>query len=232
MRGALDMKRNLSWILALVLTSTICFGLLAGCSKPDRLDPRQPVTLTLWHVFGSQPASPMNDKVSEFNATVGKEKGVVINVTSVSNSSDIHDALVPAARGDAGAGQLPHLFISYPEPAQTNGSVAKSSEALFINKTIFDRFFADTGHVYEKLATWEGLFEVAASYYEWSGGKSFVMHDELLNFCQINTTALGGNAYVDGQLQMDDPVIKKQWDMLAEAAVQGFLNVEDKNETV
>ena len=262
------MKRNLSWILALVLTSTISFGLLAGCSKPDRLDPRQPVTLTLWHVFGSQTASPMNDKVSEFNATVGKEKGVVINVTSVSNSSDIHDALVPAARGDAGAGQLPDLFFCYPETVQTIGSdrldgwqnlfsndelssyvssfleegtvdgkllvfpVAKSSEALFINKTIFDRFFADTGHVYEKLATWEGLFEVAASYYEWSGGKSFVMHDELLNFCQINTTALGGNAYVDGQLQMDDPVFKKQWDMLAEAAVQGFLHVEDNYETV
>ncbi len=262
------MKRSTSRILALILIVTLGLTVLTACSNKEQLDPRQPVTLTLWHVFGSQTASPMNDKISQFNSTVGKDQGVVINVTSVSNSSDIHDALLPAARGDAGAGKLPDLFFCYPETAQTIGSellvdwqdlfsqeelssyvssfldegrvadrllvfpVAKSSEALFVNKTIFDRFAADTGVQYQDLATWQGLFAAAASYYDWSGGKAFVMHDELLNFCQINTTALGGKPYQAGQLHLADPIFKSQWDMLAEAAIKGHLHVEDNYETV
>ena len=45
----------------------------------------------------------MNDMVEEFNHTAGKEKGITINITSVSNSSDIHSALLAAAKGEAGA---------------------------------------------------------------------------------------------------------------------------------
>ena len=182
------MKKIASVLICLCLIST----LLISCSTKEPLNKNDPVTLTMWHVFGSQADSPMNDMVDEFNRTVGQEKGIVIKVISVSNSSDIHAALLSAANGEAGAGTLPDLFFCYPETAKAIGGerivawdelfteqelneyvaafieegmaeerlivfpVAKSSEALFVNATIFDRFSADTGVKYESLATWEG----------------------------------------------------------------------------
>ena len=110
--------------------------------------------------------------------------------------------------------------------------VAKSSEALFVNETIFERFAADTGAAYEDLHTWDGLFETAQKYYEWSGGKTFVMHDELLNFVQINTAALGGSAFKNEKLDFENPVFKAQWEQAAKAAISGALRVEDNYETV
>ena len=47
----------------------------------------------MWHVYGEQANSPMNDFVEKFNATVGKEKGIVIDVTLMSNAAQIGKTL-------------------------------------------------------------------------------------------------------------------------------------------
>ena len=257
------MKKTISALLCFCFLS----GLLTSCGTKEPLDQKDPITLTMWHVFGSQSDSPMNDMIDEFNRTTGQEKGVVIKVISVSNSSDIHTALLAAASGDAGAGSLPDLFFCYPETAKAIGTdhivawnelfsaveleeyvgafieecmvegklivfpVAKSSEALFLNATIFDRFSADTGVTYESLATWEGLFETAAKYFDWSGGKTFLMHDEILHFCQINTASLGGQAFSENNLNFSDPLFRIQWEDIAKAFIAGFLRVEDNYAT-
>jgi len=257
------MKKIVSAIICFCLIST----LLTSCGSKELLNKNDTVTLTMWHVFGSQSDSPMNDMVDEFNRTIGQEKGVVIKVVSVSNSSDIHVALLAAANGEAGAGDLPDLFFCYPETAKTIGverivawnelfteqelgeyveafieegmaedklvvfPVAKSSEALFVNATIFDRFSADTGVTYESLANWEGLLTAAARYYDWSGGQSFLMHDEILHFCQTNTQALGGQAFVGDRLNFDDPIFREQWEIVAQAVIAGYQRVEDNYAT-
>lgn len=69
--------------LLLILSVTLC-GIIgfSGCVKDKTLlDPENPVTLTMWHVYGEQADSPMNRQIEEFNKTVGKEKGIIINVT-------------------------------------------------------------------------------------------------------------------------------------------------------
>ena len=66
--------------------------------------------------------------------------------------------------------------------------VAKSTEVLFVNKTIFDRFAADTGATLADLQTFEGIAHIAAAYYEWTDrqtpaandGKMFFMPDSHL----------------------------------------------------
>ena len=60
------MKKALSLILAglLLLLS------ITGCSQKSKLDPDDPVTLTMWHVYGSQTESPLDDSINEFNRTV------------------------------------------------------------------------------------------------------------------------------------------------------------------
>ena len=84
------MKKRISLLLAIALTL-----LLTACQK-EGLDPANPVSLTMWHVYGEQAESPMNRLVDEFNSTVGMEKGIVINVTLMSNNTQIGPKLLDA----------------------------------------------------------------------------------------------------------------------------------------
>ena len=102
--------------LSLILLSVVSLAslLLSGC-RDSILDPDDPVSLSFWHVYGAQTDSPMNKLVEQFNNTVGKEKGIVVNVTSLSNSTAMHFPLVAAAKGEPGAGMLPDIFVAYPK---------------------------------------------------------------------------------------------------------------------
>ena len=95
--------------------------LLCSCSDSP-LDPDKPVTLTMWHVYGAQARSPMNILIDRFNQTVGKEQGIIINVTSVSSTWNIHDELVASAREEPGSEELPDLFTCYPKTLAAIGS--------------------------------------------------------------------------------------------------------------
>ena len=103
----------------LILTITL---LCSGCSdNKAETDPDNPVTLTMWHVYGSQTKSPLNVAIDEFNSTVGREKGIIINVVSVTSSSAIDKALSDAANDEPGAVELPDLFTAYPRVAELVG---------------------------------------------------------------------------------------------------------------
>ena len=49
---------------------------LTGCGNQSLLSAKEPVELTMWHVYGEQAGPPMDTLVEEFNRTEGKEKGV------------------------------------------------------------------------------------------------------------------------------------------------------------
>ena len=76
-------------ILAFLMVFSAMLGCMAGCAEKSELSPDDPVALTMWHVYGEQASSPMNLLVNEFNQTVGREKGVIINVTSMTNASKV-----------------------------------------------------------------------------------------------------------------------------------------------
>ena len=94
---------------------------LSGC-RDSVLDPDEPVSLSFWHVYGAQADSPMNRLVEQFNSSVGRERGVVVNVTSLSNSTAMHFPLVAAAKGEPGAGLLPDIFVAYPKTVLAIGA--------------------------------------------------------------------------------------------------------------
>ena len=58
--------------LFLVMIAVIVF---TGCGQKKKEDP---VTVTLWHVYGGQTESPLNDLIDEFNETIGKEENIRI----------------------------------------------------------------------------------------------------------------------------------------------------------
>lgn len=76
----------------------------------------------MWHVYGEQVGSPMNEYIEQFNSTVGKEKGVVINVALMSNASQIGKKLKDAQTGKAGSKDLPDLFFCHSSDARNLGA--------------------------------------------------------------------------------------------------------------
>ena len=100
----------------LFLFALLCLVLLvAGCGDDtSKLNPNNPVTLNMWHVYGSQTKSPLNDAIQRFNETEGKQKGVIVKVVSVSNSSAIDRALLASAAKEPGSVPMPDLFTAYP----------------------------------------------------------------------------------------------------------------------
>jgi multiple sugar transport system substrate-binding protein len=107
------MKKWRQWVT--VLLGIIMLSACAACSANGGPDTQRPITISVWHVYGAQTDSPFNDIIDIFNQTVGKERGINIQVTSVSNTNTIHEAVLAAANQEPGAPGLPDLFISYPK---------------------------------------------------------------------------------------------------------------------
>ena len=99
------MKKRIFLLAALAAGLVLC---LTACGETNG----DPVTVTLWHVYGGEVNSPMNALVEEFNRTVGQEQGIRVRVDSVSNSGVIHESVLAAAYKDPGAPELPDLFVS------------------------------------------------------------------------------------------------------------------------
>ena len=83
--------------IALAMTAFLAFG-STGCSQK-----KEPVTVTIWHVYGGQAESPLNDLITLFNETVGQEQNIQVQVGSVTNTNTIHDNVLSSAFGDPGA---------------------------------------------------------------------------------------------------------------------------------
>lgn len=256
-------RRNSIVTVLLVLT---LFSLsLFGCSTKSLLSPDDPVTLTMWHVYGEQADSPMNRLIEEFNSTVGQEKGIVISVTNVTSTSKISTQLLDAQAEKPGSFEMPDIFSCHTTTAVMLGTehlldwneyfsqdelsdfvpefledgtmeqrltifpVSKSTYALFINGSQFERFSKDTGVTYEVLSTWDGFFDSAQKYYEWSGGKSFCALDYLIRHIELDLLEKEGDVtYTEnGWYDVTNEMLKDTWMYFAEALVQGHISVSD-----
>lgn len=253
------MKRT---ILNILLT-TILLLFCSGCAQKSMPNAENPVTLNMWHVYGSQTVSPLNNVIDEFNNTVGKENGITINVVSVTSSSAIDKALYASANGEPGAEDMPDLFTAYPRVAEIVGydnllcwnqyfteeelakfneeflsegyydekllmlPIAKSSEAFFLNKTLFDRFSEETGVSIDSLKTFNSLFETVNRYYDWSDGQCFMQINDYYNYAYIGMKAYGSEFIEDGKLQLNNEAFKKIWMPLAKTAIYGGIFLDD-----
>lgn len=244
----------------------LLFIIITGCGNNSLLNPDEPVIITLWHNYGGQMEASMNDLIDEFNGTVGKEQGIIINITSVSSSSALYDKIVASADGIPGSSELPNITTGYPKSALILNKneklldlkeyfsekeldqylprfieegvisdklavfpTAKSTEVLFLNKTLFDRFSDATGIEIETLTTFEGISDAAIKYYEWTDsktpdipndGKSFYTSDSWFNIAQIGMNQFGDNFIVNEAINYSDNY-KKIWSAYFEAAIKG-----------
>ena len=105
------MKKFIALLLSIMLP------ILSGCGIGREAASVKPVTLTLWHNYGGQLKDTMDEMIDEFNETVGKKEGIIVNVTSISGSATLHEKLTIAAYGDPGAPSLPDITTAYPKIA-------------------------------------------------------------------------------------------------------------------
>ncbi len=109
--------------------------------------------------------------------------------------------------------------------------VSKSTEALYINKTDFDKFLEqnyDLNIKYSDLSTIEGLIEVSKKYYERTG-KAFYGRDSLDNYFVIGCKQLGIDVlrYDENNnygINYDHDVFKKLWDSYYVPYVKGYFS--------
>ncbi|HHT48243.1 MAG TPA: extracellular solute-binding protein [Firmicutes bacterium] len=259
-----------------IVFTTFCLTLfvsIIGCIG-ERLDPKNPVIITMWHNYGGQMQSVMDELIDKFNSTIGRKKGIIISVTSISASKDIQEKLFMLAAGDPGAPEMPDIVTTYPKTALilceqgllapldeqfttkeldaylpqfvkegrlSDGKlyvfpIAKSTEVLFVNQTLFDRFSAATGVQLGSLATFEGIAEAAVKYYEWTDsltpnivndGKTFFVADSWFNIAQVGVAQLGGEFVFPDQLNVTLDLFKPIWDFSVLPALTGGYAVTD-----
>lgn len=113
--------------------------------------------------------------------------------------------------------------------------VAKSTEIMFVNKTAFDRFADETGAELSDLRTWEGLYEMAEKYTQWTDrqtpetvndGKPFFVHDYHFNYFQVGTESLG-EKFFDQNAIAFGPAFEQAWEPYAHAALSGAVWLEN-----
>lgn len=208
--------------------------------------------------------------IDEFNDTVGKEKGIIVNVTSISSSATLQEKLFMAANDEPNAPNLPDITTLYPNTALMLAEmglltdietlfteeelsdyvqkyieegrlldgglyvfpIAKSTEVIFLNTNIFNRFIKDTDASYENLKTFEGIIEIAEKYYNWTDsltpdikndGKTFIVYDSLFNISQIGFQQLNDSFIVNEELNLDSPSYNHLWNIFYEPAVKGYV---------
>lgn len=154
-----------------VLAGVLSLSLLAGCSNQGtynntvKLDPNNPVSLTLWHYYNGAQQAAFDELVEEFNATTGKEIGIYVEGYSQGSVSDLEKAVSDAVAEKVGAQKMPDLFSTYADTAyaiQQQGKLADLSVYFtqnelneYVDGYIQEGYFQDNGELY--------LFPVAKS---------------------------------------------------------------------
>lgn len=133
--------KNKKKIHGLLRYGLLGFFVVMGITGCGRGTMKEPVTVTIWHVYGGQAESPLNDMIAQFNETVGKEENIQVQVGSVTNTNTIHESVLSSAFDDPGAEELPDMFVSYPKTvlAMPDDSVLVDYRDYFSEEEL-DRF--------------------------------------------------------------------------------------------
>jgi len=109
------MKKILS--LTLVILMVLSLSACAPGEKGTKLDPNNPVSITVWHYYNGAVMNAFDDLVKDFNETAGREQGIIVQGASISNVNDLQTAVLASARKEVGSAEMPNIFASYADTA-------------------------------------------------------------------------------------------------------------------
>lgn len=156
-------------LIAAALAGTVALSMLTGCGAKQgetvKLDPNNPVSLTIWHYYNGGQQAAFDQLVEEFNATEGKEKGIFVEGYSQGSVADLEQAISDSVEEKVGAQPLPDLFSTYADTAYAVQQQEKLSDLTqyftedelseYVDAYIQEGYFYDDDALY--------LFPVAKS---------------------------------------------------------------------
>lgn len=89
----------------------------AAAPETSNLDPNAPVTITLWHYYTGENQQELDNAIAEFNQTVGRERGVVVEGVAMGNLGELEDAVTDSAKGVISSEEMPNVFSCYADKA-------------------------------------------------------------------------------------------------------------------
>jgi multiple sugar transport system substrate-binding protein len=176
---------------------------------------------------GDPGAPPMPDISTAYprNAIQFQAKGLIANLDEYFTEEEL-SAYIPAFvdEGRLGDGGL-YVF-----------PFAKSTELLFVNQTLFDRFAADTGVTMECFNSFEGIADAAIKYHKWTegqtpditdDGKAFYTADSWVNVAQAGMRQQGENLFNGESLDLDNEAYRHIWDTCYSPSTEGGFAIYD-----
>ena len=109
-------RRKIAWKGRACLGAML-LSLLVGCGNQSPLDPKNPVSLTVWHYYNGSQEAAFDTLVEKFNDSVGRELGIYVQSYSQGSVPDLESAVRDAINGKVGADPMPDIFSSYADTA-------------------------------------------------------------------------------------------------------------------
>lgn len=109
--------------------------------RQNPLDPKNPVSLTIWHYYNGSQQVAFDALVEKFNTTVGREKGISVQSYSQGSVSDLEAAVKDSINEKVGANTMPDIFSSYADTAyeiEQAGALANLSD--YLSKEELERY--------------------------------------------------------------------------------------------
>lgn len=113
MRSVMNRKIGAAAISAAALAMVF-----SGCGKSEHgLNPDHPVTITVWHYYNGVQQQAFDRMITEFNETVGSEKGIVVQAFSQGSVNELLTKVTDAANEKLGSEDMPDIFGAYADTA-------------------------------------------------------------------------------------------------------------------
>ncbi len=127
-------KKKRFWVLVCVAAAAAAM-LLGGCGSKNKvkLDPDNPVTITIWHYYNGAQQTAFDSLVKEFNDTVGMKEGIFVKSTGKGDVNQLEESVRSALKKEVGSDEAPDIFSSYADTAyeiQQMGYLADLSSYL------------------------------------------------------------------------------------------------------
>ncbi|HZW48515.1 MAG TPA: extracellular solute-binding protein [Bacillota bacterium] len=106
--------------------------------------------------------------------------------------------------------------------------VAKSSELLFLNRTLWDNIKVQIGCTDEDLTNWDGIAKAGKAYTAQTG-KAFFGIDSLANFFYLSGYQQGIEFVTPGKFTSDEATEQKIYNFVADGIADGWLVTKDAN---
>lgn len=103
----------------IAVTAAACTipAMLSGCGQKGILDPDDPAKITIWHYYNGVQQENFDEMLIEFNETVGREQGVLVEGRSKGTINELADNVLASLQKESGAEPAPDMFAAYAETA-------------------------------------------------------------------------------------------------------------------